>query len=237
MKKYIPQVVKLNYRLSSRYLKDLTSGVSGKFAKGDREALHYNGMIETSEDITSGEYAENTLQNIRLAVKEISKLQLLPGEVFSFWKVLGNPTKGKGYKTGRTIVEGELVEGVGGGLCQLAGLMYYAALKAGLEIMERHAHSASIFRASENGIPLGADAAVVYGYKDLRIKNSRGFPIKFTFIVKDSRVACRIFLEDNITPYSAKFELRENEGTKTVTTYLIDENGEKKIVGESRYSD
>jgi len=58
----------------------------------------------------------------------------------------------------------------GGGLCQLSGIIYHAVLEAGLEILERHPHSLDIYTATTRYTPLGSDAAVVYGHKDLRFK-------------------------------------------------------------------
>ncbi len=235
MKKFIPKFIRLNFKLTTRYFKDLGKGNLNKFAKSDRESLHYNGMVETIQPIIASEYSDNIYHNIKLASKEISRLQLFPGEIFSFWKVLGKPTKGKGYKIGPSIVKDELVNEVGGGLCQLAGLMYHTALKAGLEIEERYPHTKDIFSEKKSYTPLGADAAVVYGYKDLRIKNSRGFLIKFTFVIKEHEIACRIFLEDKIDPFTTQFE-NQNEGDKKkVITFVVDYKGEKEMVAESEY--
>ncbi len=235
IKRFIPKFIRLNYKLSARYINDLASGNIRKFAKGDRKNVPYNGMVETQETVLEDQYADNKLSNIRLASKEISKLQILSGEIFSFWNAVGKPTAGRGYKNGLNLIAGELKEDIGGGLCQLSGLIYQTALKSGLEILERHPHSKDIFTDNERNTPLGADAAVTYGYKDLRIKNSRGFPIKFTFIIKDNNVSCRIFLEDNISPFTTKFKKREAGESKKVTTILVDKYGKEEEIGESEY--
>ncbi|MGB1217604.1 MAG: VanW family protein [Saprospiraceae bacterium] len=235
MKQYIPQGIKRSYRLSTRWLNDLTKGYNRQFASTDREKVPYNGMIETRQTMRNSESAEAKIHNIKIATKEIAKCQILPDEIFSFWKWVGKPSKGKGYQEGRNLVAGELTKSIGGGLCQLSGIMYHTALKAGLEIVERHAHSQDIYQEDERYTPLGADAAVVYGYKDLRIRNSRGFPIKYTFMVNDDDLICRLFLEENIFTHTIQFNRENKEGKEFITTILIDPDGNKTDLGISEY--
>ena len=90
---------------------------------------------------------------------------------------VGKPSVGNGFVDGRNIVDGQLVRQVGGGLCQLSSLVYHLALLGGLEIVERHPHSIDIYRDNERFTPLGADATVVWGSKDLRLRNSYPFAI------------------------------------------------------------
>jgi hypothetical protein len=81
------------------------------------------------------------VENLRQAARAFHGVEIPAGGVFSFWRQLGRTTKSKGFTAGRELREGCLVPAVGGGLCQLSGLLYQAALKAGLEVVERHAHS------------------------------------------------------------------------------------------------
>jgi vancomycin resistance protein VanW len=235
MKRFIPKSIRLNYKLSSRFINDLVKGNLSKFAKSDRKQIRYNGMIETQQPIYETHLVENKIHNLKIATKEIGLLQVHPGEIFSFWKAVGKPSKGKGYKTGRNLINSQLTEDTGGGLCQLAGIIYHTSLKAGLEIVERHSHSVDIYDEDQRYTPLGADAAVVYGYKDLRIKNPRGFLVKYSFIVKSDNISCRVFLEDNVMQNKVEFK-RVNGGTKEmVATIVTDFEGNRYEVGVSEY--
>jgi len=71
----------------------------------------------------------------------------------------------------------------GGGICQVSGIMYHLSLLAGIEIIERHNHTVDIYTDETRFCPLGLDSTLVYGYKDLRIKNNFSFPIRFRFEV------------------------------------------------------
>jgi hypothetical protein len=115
------------------------------------------------------------IQNLRVAVRAIDGIEVPAGEVFSFWRQIGRTTKGRGYVNGRELREGCLIKSVGGGLCQLSNGLYEAALDAGLEIVERHAHSRIVpgSRASRE-----RDATVFWNYVDLRFRSERPFRIE-----------------------------------------------------------
>ncbi|MCY7375997.1 MAG: VanW family protein [Pyrinomonadaceae bacterium] len=114
------------------------------------------------------------VHNLRLAVKKINGLEIPAGAIFSFWKHLGRANKVKGYVAGRELREGCLVPSVGGGLCQLSNALYDAALKAGFEIVERHAHSQIVAGSLAEQ---GRDATVFWNYIDLRFKSAADFRI------------------------------------------------------------
>src|SRR5580704_1567654 len=81
------------------------------------------------------------VQNLRCAAAALDGLALPAGQVFSFWRQVGRASRGRGYVEGRMLREGCMMASVGGGLCQLSNALYDAALAAGCEIVERHAHS------------------------------------------------------------------------------------------------
>ena len=112
------------------------------------------------------------MHNLKLAIQSIESVDILPREIFSFWKIVGNPSKRNGFIGSRSIINGQVTNSIGGGLCQLSGLVYYLSLKSGLEILERHNHSMDIYTEETRFTPLGSDATVVYGYKDLKIRNN-----------------------------------------------------------------
>lgn len=110
-------------------------------------------------------------ENVRLASKELNCLLIRPGEEISFNKIVGPREIERGYREAKVIVRGNYESGLGGGVCQVSSTLYNTLLLAGLEIKERHNHSVRI-----SYVPLGRDAAVVYGGKDLVfINNTESF--------------------------------------------------------------
>lgn len=114
---------------------------------------------------------ENKVENLKIACPTIDGLLIRPGETFSFWRQVGEATAEKGYCEGMQLSRGEVVRGVGGGLCQLANLLYWMALHTPLEVVERHHHSFDPFPDENRVLPFGSGAGVFYNYIDLRFLN------------------------------------------------------------------
>lgn len=121
---------------------------------------------------------ENKIHNIQLAISRIQPPLLAPGQEFSFWHYALAPTAENGYREGAMFINHQVKASLGGGLCQLSGLIYNLALLSGCKIMERYNHSIDAY-GEDRYIPLGRDATVAYGKKDLRFSNPHAFPIKF----------------------------------------------------------
>ena len=122
--------------------------------------------------------------NIAIAARTINGKVILPGETFSYNKVLGNTTKEKGYQLGGSYVNGKVVPAYGGGICQVATTLYNAVLYANLEIVERYNHSYSV-----SYVPASRDATVSYGGKDFKFKNSRTYPVKLVASAKNGVIS------------------------------------------------
>lgn len=116
-------------------------------------------------------YADRTY-NLRLAASRLDGMVLMPGEVFDFNGVVGPRDEAHGYKVATVIAQGELVDGIGGGTCQVSGTLHAAAFFAGLEIVERYPHS-----RPSSYIPLGLDATVSYPNITYRLRNNFDFPV------------------------------------------------------------
>ena len=123
---------------------------------------------------------ENKVENLKIACPTIDGLLIKPGETFSFWHRLGEATAEKGYLEGMQLSRGEVVRGVGGGLCQLANLLYWMALHTPLRVVERHHHSFDPFPDENRVLPFGSGAGVFYNYIDLRFFN----PTDLTFQIR-----------------------------------------------------
>lgn len=106
-------------------------------------------------------------ENVRVASKQLDGLVIPPGQEFSFNEAVGPRIKEKGYREAKVIVGGRFEPGLGGGVCQVSSTLYNTLLLAGIEIKERHNHSVRIAY-----VPLGRDATVVYGAKDLKFINN-----------------------------------------------------------------
>src|SRR5579864_306537 len=116
------------------------------------------------------EYQLGKVQNLRRATAALDGVLVPAGAVFSFWRQIGRASRRRGFVTGRMLQQDCLVPATGGGLCQLSNALYEAALQAGCEIVERHAHSR---RVAGSAAALGRDATVAWNYVDLRFR-SRG---------------------------------------------------------------
>ncbi len=128
------------------------------------------------------------VQNLRLAARVLSRVEVPAGEVWSFWRQLGRTTRAKGYVEGRELREGCIIAQRGGGLCQLSGAIYNAALEAGLEIVERHAHS----NASVGSLArIGRDATVFWNYVDLRLRAPMAW--RMEVFLTGTQIGVRIF--------------------------------------------
>ena len=70
----------------------------------------------------------NKITNLKIATKKLNSIILRPGEVFSYWKLIGKPTKRKGYLNGMILKNGGFDTGIGGGLCQLSNLIFWMTI-------------------------------------------------------------------------------------------------------------
>ncbi len=133
------------------------------------------------------ERERNRSYNIRKAAESINGTVLLPGDEFSYNRVVGPRTLKEGFRRAPVIIKGELVPGDGGGVCQVSTTVYMAALQAGLRIVQRSHHAFPIHYA-----PPGMDATVVYGAIDLRFRNDTLSPIALVAEAKGGRMSVRV---------------------------------------------
>jgi vancomycin resistance protein VanW len=212
----IPKSFKLKFRLIKRFLSDININ----FAIKSNSKKTFPNSISTTQEIKQGAFFENKIQNIKTASFKVESIIINHNQVFSFWKIVGSPTKKNGFKKGRNIIKGKISEEIGGGLCQLSSILYITSLKANLEILERHNHSVDIYKEEERFTPLGADATVVYGYKDLRIKNNHDFPIQFCFSYIENQIICYLESLEKIDEKNLDFIRNYKEDSIEVSTII-----------------
>jgi vancomycin resistance protein VanW len=117
----------------------------------------------------------NKVVNLKLAAAKLDGAFIKPKETFSLWRFVGSTTESKGYLPGLCLMNGAAISNTGGGLCQLANLLYWMILHTGLETIERHHHQYDPFPDFGRVIPFGTGAGIMYNFKDLRFKNNTDF--------------------------------------------------------------
>ncbi len=165
----------------------------------------YTLHAEITQPIMPGALFENKLANISRAAQRLN-LSLIPArQTWSFWRYIQQPNEKNGYVVGRNLVNGELTRQVGGGLCQISSMLYHLGLLAGLTIAERHSHSIDIYQEHERFTPLGADATVVWGYKDLRMTNSHTVDIVLECFVHQHFLTGRVYARGPLPKCDVQF--------------------------------
>ncbi len=234
LKDQIPRNWRLAAQLLKRQVLDQQVEREGLFAVATNELPVFSHFIEQQQPIRPGEHLANKLHNLRLGGLAINAILIQPGQLFSFWRSIGAPIVERGFLQSRNLVKGELVAEAGGGLCQLSGILYLLALRAGLEVIERHHHSIDIYTEAERFCPLGADATVVYGYKDLRIKNNLDTPVAFHLTVSEKKLTAKLMATSKLMDYSLDF-VREKVSDKIVVSTVRKEGFETKTIAISEY--
>jgi vancomycin resistance protein YoaR len=140
-------------------------------------------------EMRAGEYRtrfaedRNRAHNVRMAAAAIDGVVIAPGATFSFNEATGPRTLRRGYRKAPVVIRGELEDGIGGGVCQVASTLHAAAREAELEIVERKAHS-----RPSHYIRRRLEAAVAYPELDLKIRNPHPYPVSVSAHAQDGRL-------------------------------------------------
>lgn len=126
--------------------------------------------------------------NVRLAANSCDNVILNPGEEFSYNDIVGERTASRGYRSAIIFQEGQEVNGLGGGICQVSSTIYMAVLRADLEVSERYNHQ---FQVSYT--PIAQDATVAYGSKDFKFVNDTNYPVQLRISMGGGRLSVEIF--------------------------------------------
>lgn len=146
------------------------------------------------------------VQNIQRAIDDLQGLIIRPGEVFSLWHILGRPTRNKGYVDGMLLSNGRVVEGLGGGLCQLSNFLCWLLLHAPTQVVERYHHSMDVFPDSGRTLPFGSGATIVYNIVDLRLKNMSSEPLQLHLWLTEKYLKGQL---RSLAPLESKYHLLE----------------------------
>lgn len=113
----------------------------------------------------------NKVTNLKIAVGKINGLIIKPKQVFSFCRLVGLPTKSKGYKEGMELYLGAVKASIGGGLCQITNMLNWLIFHSPMEITETYPHSIDPFPDDGRVMPFGSGATVFYNYRDFQFTN------------------------------------------------------------------
>ncbi len=135
---------------------------------------------------TEANYADRAA-NLKVGAAALDGHVLMPGEVMSFNAVVGDRTDTAGFRYAPGIADGELIDTVGGGICQISATLYGAAFFAGLELAHSRPHS-----RPSSYVDMGLDSTVVFGSVDMKLKNPFDFPVVLHTRVSAGKVVVEV---------------------------------------------
>lgn len=215
--------ISLKKEILKRHIQNFKQGK--KFSKTRKESLLPNVVSSHSiKLIKRGPGIDINLQkgkatNIQIAAQTLNHIIIKPGEEFSFWSLVGNTTKRKGYQEGRVIFNEEVVPGIGGGLCNLANLLHLLIVHSPMEITEFHAHSDALDPDKGERKPFANGTSVQYNNQDYRFKNNT-----------DQVIQLRIWVDNEIL-----FGELRSESQFPFTFQIIEEDHHFKKEGDHYY--
>ncbi len=176
----------------------------------------------------------NRINNIRVAAEHMNGYEIPSGTEVSLSNLFTPRTSANGYKKAGTYVGGKVVEGMGGGICQVSSTTYNALMNAGVTVTKRQPHSSPV-----HYLPLGTDAAISSGSKDLCFRNDYAHPIMMETIVEGKNLTVNIYVrERDLNGRSYKLWAKKTSSMSAVTYQTVYENGvevEVREIGYCRY--
>ena len=155
--------------------------------------------------------------NLKLACQKLNNQVVLAGATFSYNSTLGERTIAAGYKNAKIYSNGQVVDGLGGGICQISSTLYNAVVDANLGIIERRNHQ---FVTSY--VSAGKDATVVYGMTDFKFKNTRKYPIKIVATAQNGIATISIYGNKEEVEYDVTLEVKQLSTISVTTQYVED---------------
>ncbi len=213
--------IELNYKKA-----DITVNDLGKEAFPDLVGSYITKYNARDTDRTT---------NLRLAAEKINGTVVMPGEIFSYNKVVGKRTIEAGYKEAPIYQDGGVTDGLGGGICQISTTLYNAAIEANMEIEQRRNH---MFVPSY--AEAGKDATVVWGSTDFQFKNRRDYPIKIEAQVTGGIASVKIYglhMEDEYELFIDTKTIKSTSTSLVVESYRAYRRDGKIVKRDKLYTD
>jgi vancomycin resistance protein VanW len=186
---------------------DRYSKVNNKIKFDNSLITHKSFLLRPLKDVDM--YLQhNKVTNLKIAIGHIDKVVIKPGETFSIWRLVGRPTKLKGYLDGMTLHNGQISKDTGGGLCQLGNLLYWMSLHTPLTIKERWRHSYDVFPDINRTIPFACGATLSYNYVDLQLQNNTNKTFQLNLWLDKEYLNGEITCD---TDLKTKFEIYETD--------------------------
>lgn len=192
--------------------------VTSNNADADKIAESVNGVIGSAESTFNAGYWERC-ENIRISTEALYGVVIDPGATFSFNDWIGDTTYDKGYLETIVLEGTEEVPGMGGGVCQTSTALYHAALKSGMDILERHPHTVQMPYS-----PGGLDAAIEYGIIDLVVRNPHDFPVLIKTYYEPGYISFDIYGDTNKKDYEVTLHSDVNYYADNSTEYIYDDS-------------
>lgn len=165
--------------------------------------------------------------NLKAAADKIDNIVIPAGQVFSFNQTVGKRTVTAGYQEAKVIKDGEFVDGLGGGVCQVSSTVFECVLRANVKIVSRAAHSLEI-----SYVKLGGDATVQWGSVDFKFKNTLGCDMKLTMTCSNNELVCRAYAKDDVKVGDVNINITKSGDTYTLKRTV---NGKVNYTTQSRY--
>lgn len=174
---------------------------------------------------------ENKAVNLSLAAPCIDRVLIRPGEIFSFWTLVGDPSARRGFRDGLVIAGGKTGSGVGGGMCQFTNLIHWMVLHSDLDIIEHHHHDGmDLFPDYGRQIPFGTGTSILYNYLDYRFQNNTDRTYQLT-VWTDGEYLHGELLVDRPQQYSYHIEcaMSSSPGRRTESTATMRSGGTRSM--------
>jgi len=162
-------------------------------------------VVAASFSTSIAEQDDNVKRNIMIACERLDGMVIQPNSIFSFNDTVDEGSAKNGYVMGRVLYRDRVAMEPGGGLCQVSSTLFNAFLMAGCTIIERHRHFQPV-----TYVPLGLDATIKYGKKDLKIKNPHQHSIRIEMQLNEKSLIVVITAEKKL-PYHYEIYTEEND--------------------------
>lgn len=210
LRRWVPFEARLAIRVARRRVVDRVSGVRFAAARGDARGFP---IVVASYDRPFIDYPGQEglsvakRKNQALLAASLTGTIIRPRQTFAVWKLAQRPSRSLGYEQAAALKAGELTTDIGGAICLLSTVLYNVALLGGLRVTERHCHSVDSY-GERRYFELGRDAAIEYGYRDLRFLNTHPVPVLLEVDVTDQAVAAMLRAA---APVDVRVQLRVTE--------------------------
>lgn len=175
--------------------------------KRHKESLYFNTVSPDCD------FHINISKNMNIGISAINRIVIRPGEVFSFWKLIGKCSRKKGYFRAPVFNFKDIKTDMGGGLSSLSSMIHYLVLHSPMEIVEHHCFPYDFVPNFDRKIPFGCDADVLYNSLDYQFFNNTPFAFQFHIWREDDNFHGTLRCSDNLD-YQSVIEERAQEFIK-----------------------